>query len=338
MQHQTIQCSKHDTQWLILSFFVKYFLLLTDCDTGMILYFHVNQTGVWCLVTQFCSTITTFIGLNCFPQCLMNWTHSEYNWILWSGLCSPPSLTQLNYFFIIMDLVTLVPRTLVGVVYPAFMSLKAVLHGSPESAGAWLRYWVVLGVFSLVELILDPFINPIRWALQATDSQLWWQILHCICLQNIYLIFVFVSATPSPHTWCWSVSSWFGACFQFSGMELISSSTKWVISNRHSVACLAFLLRSGKITWINASILHSFNSASLAIVSNFVCFQVLFPLFKEHHKEIEDQAEKAKQSFKDKFGDFFKSDKKENGKENGKKNGVVVKTKDKPEKEEKKQN
>merc|ERR1711868_266672 len=66
--------------------------------------------------------------------------------------------------------------------------------------------------------------------------------------------------------------------------------------------------------------------------------QVLFPLFEEHHKDIEDQAEKAKQSFKDKFGDFFKSDKKENGKENGKKNGVVVKTKDKPEKEEKKQN
>ena len=48
--------------------------------------------------------------------------------------------------------------------------------------------------------------------------------------------------------------------------------------------------------------------------------QVLFPLFKTHHKEIEDQAEKAKQSLKEKFGDFFKSEKKENGKEkeNGK--------------------
>ena len=61
-----------------------------------------------------------------------------------------------------MDLYTLIPRTLVGVVYPAFMSLKSVLHGSPESAGAWLRYWVVLGVFSLVELLLDPVINPLR--------------------------------------------------------------------------------------------------------------------------------------------------------------------------------
>ena len=64
-----------------------------------------------------------------------------------------------------MDLTTLIPRTLVGVVYPAFMSLKSVLHGSPESAGAWLRYWVVLGVFSLVELLLDPVINPLRWVI-----------------------------------------------------------------------------------------------------------------------------------------------------------------------------
>ena len=61
-----------------------------------------------------------------------------------------------------MDLYTLIPRTLVGVVYPAFMSLKSVLHGSPETATAWMRYWVVLGVFSLLELLLDPVVNPIR--------------------------------------------------------------------------------------------------------------------------------------------------------------------------------
>ena len=74
-----------------------------------------------------------------------------------------------------MALCTLIPRTIVGVTYPAFASLKAVLSDSPESCGAWLRseiiiliimastylsltlsrYWVVLGVFSLVELLLD---------------------------------------------------------------------------------------------------------------------------------------------------------------------------------------
>ena len=65
-------------------------------------------------------------------------------------------------------------------------------------------------------------------------------------------------------------------------------------------------------------------------------FQVLFPLFKEHHKEIEEQAEKAKQSIKDKLGDFFKNEKKENNKnETLDKMGNFFKAKDKPEKPEK---
>jgi len=134
-----------------------------------------------------------------------------------------------------MDLYTLVPRTLVGVVYPAFASLKAVLHGSPESAGAWLRYWVVLGVFSLVELFLDPFINPISYSFPT------YLVVKCLFL-----------------VWCMLPVSWNGSDILFN--------------------------------------------------------QVLFPLFKEHHQEIEEQAEKAKQSLKEKFGDFFKNDK--NGKTN----------------------
>merc|ERR1712183_737828 len=63
-----------------------------------------------------------------------------------------------------MDLYTLIPRTLVGVAYPAFASLKAVLSDSPESSVAWLRYWVVLGVFSVVELLIDPLVNPLSFS------------------------------------------------------------------------------------------------------------------------------------------------------------------------------
>merc|ERR1711997_1360878 len=66
-----------------------------------------------------------------------------------------------------MDLFTLIPRTIIGVTYPAFASLKAVLSDSPESCGAWLRYWVVLGVFSLVELLLDLVINPLAFSFPA---------------------------------------------------------------------------------------------------------------------------------------------------------------------------
>merc|ERR1711953_1245864 len=71
-----------------------------------------------------------------------------------------------------MDLYTLIPRTLVGVVYPAFASLKAVLSGSAEQSAAWLRYWVVLGVFSVLELLADLLLKcsflvwcmaPVKW-------------------------------------------------------------------------------------------------------------------------------------------------------------------------------
>ena len=74
-------------------------------------------------------------------------------------VCAPHCLTLLtllNLLTLPMDLYTLIPRTLVGVVYPAFCSLKAVLSGSAEQSAAWLRYWVVLGVFSVQSSSLTP--------------------------------------------------------------------------------------------------------------------------------------------------------------------------------------
>merc|ERR1712079_578836 len=43
-------------------------------------------------------------------------------------------------------------------------SLQAVLSGTPHQSVAWLRYWVVLGVFSLLELVFDPLINPVSFS------------------------------------------------------------------------------------------------------------------------------------------------------------------------------
>merc|ERR1711913_121315 len=171
---------------------------------------------------------------------------------LCSSLCSLCSL--LNF---LMDLYTLIPRTLVGVVYPAFASLKAVLSGSAEQSAAWLRYWVVLGVFSVLELLADPLINPLSYSFPV------YLVLKCSFL-----------------VWCMAPVSWNGSDLLFN--------------------------------------------------------QVLFPLFKEHHKEIEEQAEEAQQSIKDKLGDFFKNEKKENGKkETLDKIENFFKAKDKPEKPEK---
>merc|ERR1712025_470811 len=131
-----------------------------------------------------------------------------------------------------MDLFTLIPRTLVGVAYPAFASLKAVLSDSPESSVAWLRYWVVLGVFSVVELLLDPLINPLTYSFPT------YLVTKCLFL-----------------VWCMAPVAWNG--------------------------------------------------------SDIIFNQVLFPIFKEHHEQIEEQAEKAKVSIKDKLEIFFKKEKNE---------------------------
>jgi len=128
-----------------------------------------------------------------------------------------------------MDLATLIPRTLVGVAYPAFASLKAVLSDSPESSVAWLRYWVVLGVFSVVELLLDPLINPLTYSFPT------YLVIKCLFL-----------------VWCMAPVAWNG--------------------------------------------------------SDIIFNQVLFPLFKEHHEQIEEQAEIAKVTIKDKFEKLFRKE------------------------------
>ena len=39
-----------------------------------------------------------------------------------------------------------------------------------------------------------------------------------------------------------------------------------------------------------------------------LCFQIIFPIFKEHHDQIEEQAEIAKQTVLEKMGSIFKKD------------------------------
>merc|ERR1712113_72262 len=125
-----------------------------------------------------------------------------------------------------MDLFTLIPRTIIGVTYPAFASLKAVLSDSPESCGAWLRYWV--------ELMLDLVINPLPYSFPS------YLIIKCGFL-----------------AWCMAPVEWNG--------------------------------------------------------SDVIFNNILFPLFQQHHKEIEDQAEMAKKTVMEKLGLCFKKEKGEKG-------------------------
>merc|ERR1719356_2265780 len=50
-------------------------------------------------------------------------------------------------------------RTIVACAYPGYRSLKAILTDDKDDDMAWLRYWVVLASFSLVELVLDLILS-----------------------------------------------------------------------------------------------------------------------------------------------------------------------------------
>ena len=50
-------------------------------------------------------------------------------------------------------------RAGVGFLYPAYKSLHAIMSDDREAGLAWMRYWVVLAVFSMVETIADPLLD-----------------------------------------------------------------------------------------------------------------------------------------------------------------------------------
>ena len=151
-----------------------------------------------------------------------------------------------------MDLFTLIPRTLIGVAYPGFASLKAVLSDSPESSVAWMKYWVVLGVFSVVELLLDPVLNPLTYSFPT------YLILKCLFL-----------------AWCM-------APIELNGSDVIFNNVSCSILNILYDLC-------------------------------FISLQILFPIFKEHHEQIEEQAEKTKLTVMQKLGLCIKKEKDDKG-------------------------
>ncbi|XP_031948654.1 receptor expression-enhancing protein 6 isoform X3 [Corvus moneduloides] len=47
---------------------------------------------------------------------------------------------------------------IIGFVYPAYVSIKAIESSSKEDDTLWLTYWVVYGVFSVAEFFSDLFL------------------------------------------------------------------------------------------------------------------------------------------------------------------------------------
>ncbi len=55
---------------------------------------------------------------------------------------------------------------LVGVVYPAYASIKAVESADKEDDTQWLVYWVVFSAFSVGEDLLAAWV-PFYWVLKV---------------------------------------------------------------------------------------------------------------------------------------------------------------------------
>ena len=65
-------------------------------------------------------------------------------------------------------------RALVGFVYPSYQSLQAVMTEDMEDDLTWLRYWIVLSVVHLVELVVDPLVDFFPGYLLAKCGFLVW--------------------------------------------------------------------------------------------------------------------------------------------------------------------
>ena len=68
--------------------------------------------------------------------------------------CSTAVTTTTN-----MTAQALVIRAGVGFLYPAYKSLHAIMNDDREASITWMRYWVVLAVFSIIETVVDPLLD-----------------------------------------------------------------------------------------------------------------------------------------------------------------------------------
>ena len=65
-------------------------------------------------------------------------------------------------------------RSSVGFIYPVYKSVQAIMSEDIEDDLTWLRYWVVLAVVSMVEMVVDPLVDFFPGYLLAKCAFLVW--------------------------------------------------------------------------------------------------------------------------------------------------------------------
>lgn len=58
---------------------------------------------------------------------------------------------------------------IVGVLYPAFISIHSIDSGTKEDYTKWLTYWVTFGIFTVIEYFSDMLANniPFYWLIKC---------------------------------------------------------------------------------------------------------------------------------------------------------------------------
>ncbi|KAG0328746.1 receptor accessory protein 4 [Dissophora globulifera] len=98
----------------------------------------------------------------------------------------------------LLYLLSRIVSTVAGSVYPAYASYKAINSRSNTRLTAWLMYWTVMGLFTLVEFVLDTFIFWFPFYYEIKLIFVLWMIMPQT-QGSIYLYQKFVDPYLSQH-------------------------------------------------------------------------------------------------------------------------------------------
>lgn len=91
---------------------------------------------------------------------------------------------------------------LIGFVYPAYMSFKAIESEDKNDDTMWLTYWVVYSFFTIIEGFADVLLFWIPFYYAAKLAFLFWLFLPMTQVCTCPMMYWFVTVSASHNTGC----------------------------------------------------------------------------------------------------------------------------------------